>query len=185
MSYDDYGIKAGTAGTVAKTHVSTLACDLCAETDSADHWMHRCQHGPTAAVRYQTIKDLDFLVQECRDTAAGPVVVAFQRILLETDKPARMWTGNFNTAQVDALVAVYPGVLSDQSETLIKATIVKLLNVLQTGAAVMWFAKSQHLGSPAIPIISTVPPKEATAAMLNPVSILFAKPRRRSRAGAP
>ena len=159
------------------------ACDLCAETDSADHWMHRCQHGPTAAVRCQTIEDLNVLVQECRGTTAGPVAVAFQRILLETDEPARMWTGNFNPAQVDALVAVYPGVLTDESETLIKSTLFKLLNVLQSGAAVMWFAKNQHIGPPALPIISTIPPKDATAAMLNPVANLSAKPRRRSRAG--
>ena len=58
----------------------------------------------------------------------------------------------------------------------------KLLDVLQTDTAVIWFAKSQHLGLPTIPIISTIPLNEATAAMLNPVSILSDKPRKRSRA---
>ena len=123
------------AGTPAQSLAA--ACDLFAETDSADDWMHRCQHGPAAAVRYQTIKDLNTLVQECRGTTAGPVAVAFQRILLEADEPAQMWTGNFNPAQVDALIAVYPGKLTVESETLIKSTLFKLLNVLQTDAAVM------------------------------------------------
>ena len=58
------------------------------------------------------------------------------------DKPARMWTGNFNSAQLNALVPVYPEVLNDESATMFKTTMVKLLNVLETDAALMWFAKS-------------------------------------------
>ena len=70
------------------------------------------------------------------------MAVAFQQILLEMDEPALMWTGDFNSAQVGALVAVYPRVLTDQSETLIKSTLFTLINLLQTGAEGIWLANN-------------------------------------------
>ena len=155
-------------------HTNALACDLCSLPDSADHWMHQCQHGVAAAVRTKTLEDLDLIVQATKYTDVNKLATAFQTLLLTTDEPARIWTGNFNEVQRRTLEATMPGTLSDTRLTECKTLLISLLKSLHTGATLLWFNKLGAQTSPNINATKTkAPPSaEAVIAMLNPLTQL-------------
>jgi hypothetical protein len=71
-----------------EVHTLAQACDFCGEPDSADHWLHQCQHGPTDAVRQQVLTDIREQVALQQGTICGPIALAFHRLLLSGIEPA-------------------------------------------------------------------------------------------------
>ena len=164
-------------------HTMAQACDFCGDPDSADHWMHQCQHGPTDAIRQQVLVDINEQVLLQRGTVCGPIALAFQHLLLAGDEPARMWTANFNEEQCAVLQRASKPVLSPDEATAIRLMFKQFTTIINTGAAVMWFTKIQHHGPAEVktPPTLVVPTTEAMVAMLNPVFKLGIKPPKAAR----
>ena len=161
-----------TPGTIE--HTSALSCDLCSLPDSADHWMHTCQHSASTAVRTAALQELQHIVTNTTPPLLHRLAAAFESLLLSTDEPARMWTGNFNAAQCTILTAALPGPLSDTAYTDVKTLLHSLLRPLHTAAAILWFNK---LGAQTQTDINTIPkPPTPTARdvidIFNPLTAL-------------
>jgi len=153
------------------------ACDFCGDPDSADHWMQHCQHGPSDAVRQQTLLDINEQVMLQKGTICGPIAQNFQHLLHGSTEPARMWTGNFNDEQCEALQRGTKLVLSTDEATAIKLMLKQFMKIIHTGASVLWFTKIQHHGPAEVKVapIPVVPTTQAMVAMLNPVMKLGTK----------
>jgi hypothetical protein len=168
-------------------HTSALSCDLCSLPDSADHWMHTCQHSASTAVRTAALQELQLIVAGTTPSQLHRLATAFETLLLTTDEPARMWTGNFNTVQCSILTAALPGLLSDTAYTDIKTLFHNLLRPLHTAAAILWFNK---LGAQTPTDINTIPTRPTPTAndvidMFNPLTTLFPTPQPRPKKGRP
>jgi hypothetical protein len=166
-----------------EVHTMAQACDFCGEPDSADHWMHHCQHGPTDAVRQQVLTDIGAQVALQHGTICGPIALAFQNLLHSSNEPARMWTGNYNTEQCTTLQQASKLILSVDETAAIKLMFKQFTTILNSGAAIMWFTKIQHHGPAEVKEmpIPVLPTTEAMVAMLNPVLKLGSKPHKAPR----
>ena len=123
------------------------ACTLCRSPDSQDHWLHSCSHPTLATLRTTIITDLNKKLTEYRDL--GPlhrqIGAAYRNLLLTTAEPARIWTSNWSTAQINQFCSsVSSSLLQDMKMTELEQIIRPLEIILATGASGLWRCKQVH-----------------------------------------
>ena len=151
------------------------ACTFCGEPDSADHWLHRCSHPPTVALRTSVLNDFYHKVKSLSSCPSSPIAVTLQFLLLQNLSPARIWTSNFSATQRTALCACLPNPLTDDLAVCVNTSMLSLAAILHTGASVLWFAKLQDKqnNTTLVPSPSRPPPPAPTIQhLLNPLANL-------------
>ena len=123
----------------SKPYHDSEACDLCGEPDSANHWHHRCLHGPSADIRTQVLAKFHDQVTSYSDTPFAALATALEHLLLTDSDPACIWTGNLNDHQLAPLLATLPLTLTDTEHNTASSLLTTLMTTLHDGAALLWF----------------------------------------------
>ena len=119
-------------------------CRLCQKPDSQDHWLQECDFGPLRRLRNDIMTSLNQQLLAYRDKSAlhRQLSIGFKHVLMTTQAPARIWTGNWSSEQIDLLTnLINPTLLEKLQKTTISSILQPLEKILAEGAQNLWQCK--------------------------------------------
>ena len=120
-----------------------ILCLLCKQDDSQAHWLHHCQHPPSAMLRAGAFSD----ITEHIDASANPKYgTAFRTVLMTTTEPERIWTGNWSFSQIHHLGALLATAqvlpTSPCGLSALASEVLQLSRILSRTALQLWIVKT-------------------------------------------